>query len=265
MMSEIDDTSVAADTALVSVIMPTYAGDSLRHLEQAVQSVQAQTHDHFEFLIVLDGPVRRDTQSFLDRITLHDDRIQVLPRLMNEGPAAARNHAIDRAVGDYIAMLDAHDVALPDRLEKQLAFLTQCGADVVGAFARSIDADGKALRDLKRPETSSGIRNRFRVANPILNSTAFARAAVLKEDRYPESHRYAEDYELWIRLARRGRVLCNQNLCLANIRYGEPPTGWRPFQRELLCKLHALPLYPLYLAPIAVALMTTSSMRRLIP
>lgn len=268
-MNDESNKSASRDSELVSVIMATYAGDSLPLFEKAVQSIQAQTHDNFEFLIVLDGPVNRDTQGFLDRITLHDDRIQVLPRLENSGPAGARNQAIERAVGDYIAILDADDVALPERLERQLAFLRDSGADLAGSYYRLIDSNGTIVGDRQVPQSSEGIRSSFCFFNPIANSTVFARAAVLKEDRYPEPHRFEEDYELWIRLARRGRILRNQDEYLVHFRNDDRfvarRIGWRFFQREIRCKLHALPLYPFYFAPATIAIIATSSMTRLLP
>jgi len=268
LMAESVNTSPADESALVSVIMATYAGDSRQFLEQAVRSVLAQTHKHFEFLIVIDGPIGRDTQTFLDRITLNDDRIQVLPRPVNVGPAGARNHGIARAVGDYIAILDADDVALPERLEKQLVFLKRNNADAVGSFYRLIDLDGKVIGQREVPATGEGIRNSFCFFNPIANSTVLARAVVLKENPYP-AHRFAEDYELWIRLARKGFTLLNQDEYLVlfrnDDRFVSRRIGWRFFQREVRCKLHALPLYPFYLAPVMIAIVGASSMVRLLP
>ncbi len=264
-MSEIDRDTPAPSSALVSVIMPISAGDSLARLEQAVKSIQAQTYDHFEFLIVLDGPVNRELQAFLDRATLHDDRIQVLPMPNSRGLARARNHAIDRAVGDYIALLNADDIALPDRFEKQLTFLIDCGADLAGSHYRLIDADGNVIGDQKVPTDQEGIRSSFCVFNPIANSTVFARAAVLKEDRFVESLRWVEDYELWIRLARRGRVLRNQDTFLALVRDTGHRAGWNHFQREVRCKLHALPLFAVHLAPLMIVLSVVSAIPKLFP
>lgn len=267
-MSDVERSSTVAETPLVSVIMATHLGDSLPLLEQAVRSIQAQTYDHFEFLIVLDGPVERETQVFLDRLALHNERVQVLRLEENEGPASARNHGIERAVGDYIAILDADDIALPERLAKQLAFLRENGADVVGSFYYLIDAKGEVVGERQLPTTAEGIRSSYCWFNPIANSTVFARAAVLKEDGYPP-HRFAEDYELWIRLARRGRRLLNQSEYLVQFRNDDRfvarRIGWRFFQREVRCKMHAIPLYPFYLAPLTVTVIVVSSMPRLLP
>jgi len=302
-MTESAATTASNDSALVSVIMATYAGDSPKLFEQAVGSVQAQTHDHFEFLIVLDGPVGRETQSFLDRLTLHDDRIQVLPRPENEGAATARNHGIDRAVGDYIAILDADDLAIPERLERQLAFLEEKQADLVGSFYRLIDESGAIIGKREVPMTPQGIRNSFCVFNPIANSTVLARASVLKKTPYPQRYQFArsyaaghnhnqqtgigrlnplrllfasadkciefEDCELWIQLLRQKRLLLNQDEYLVLFRNDERflarRTGLRYFGREFRCKLTSVPLYPIVLAPAVIVIMLASSLPRLLP
>lgn len=293
-MSEPSKTPVPPESILVSVIMATYAGDSLRHFELAVQSVQAQTHRNIEFLIVLDGPIHRETQAFLDRVTLHDDRVQVLPRKVNEGPARARNYGIDRACGDYIAILDADDIAVPERIEKQLAYLVEHNADVVGSYYRVIDGKGTVVGKRQVPVTAEGIRKSFCVFNPIANSTVFGKAAVLKIHPYPEhytssapnvagadaadsndsTHRVDkciefEDYALWILLARKRYTLLNQPEYLVLFRIDETfierRTGWTYFQREVRCKLGSIPLYPIYAAPVVFAVVLASAFARLLP
>lgn len=292
-MGEETKTPVPREDALVSMIMATYAGDSLAQFEQAVRSVQAQSHDHLEFLIVLDGPVGRETQVYLDGVTLHDDRIQVLPWPVNEGPARARNRGIARAVGDYIAILDADDIAEPTRIEKQLAYLEEQDADLIGSYYLVIAADGTVTGKRQVPSTAEGIRKSFCVFNPIANSTVFARAKVLQDNPYRE--RYSsralpsaaansagalaqsrtdqciefEDYALWIRLARKGYKVLNQPEYLVRFRTDERfmarRTGWRYFRREVRCKLRAIPLYPFYLAPVMLAVIVTSAVARLLP
>jgi glycosyltransferase involved in cell wall biosynthesis len=300
-VSDVERTSTVAETPLVSVVMATYAGDSLPLLTQAVESVQAQTHKQFEFLIVLDGPIGRDTQVYLDRTTFDDNRVQVLARPTNSGPAVARNLGIERAVGDYIAILDADDLATPERLERQLAFLKEHQADLVGSFYQLVDEKGANVGKREVPTTAEGIRNSFCVFNPIANSTVFARASVLKENPYPQRYHLAqssaddgmwrsrinrfnplrwffvsadkciefEDLELWIRLVRKKFLLLNQDEYLVlfrnDARFLERRTGLLFFGRELRCKWRAIRLYPFYAAPLVIAMIFASTVPRLFP
>ncbi|HRI89869.1 MAG TPA: glycosyltransferase family 2 protein, partial [Candidatus Hydrogenedentes bacterium] len=134
--------SNADESPLVSVVMATYAGDSPDHLAEAVESVLRQTHRAIELMVVADGPLPVESQAYLSERAQQDARIILLSLPVSRGPAAARNLAIARANGNFIAILDADDRALPYRLELQLKFLQESGADVVGSAYSIIDQHG---------------------------------------------------------------------------------------------------------------------------
>lgn len=104
----------------VSIITPAY--NSEQYLEETVQSVQRQTFTDWE-LIIVDDCSTDSTYSLATRLADADKRIVVLKNGVNEGVAATRNKALDKASGDYIAFLDSDDLWLPQKLQKQVAFM----------------------------------------------------------------------------------------------------------------------------------------------
>lgn len=254
---------------LVSIVIATYAGDSLDHLGEAVESARLQTHRNIEILVVADGPLPVETQAYLGECAQRDARITLLSFPENRGPGAARNLAIVGARGDYIAILDADDRARPNRVERQLAFIRETGADVAGSGYTVINGLGDVVGEKHFPLDPEAIRAAMYLYNPIANSTAFARANVLKQYKYPESFRYGEDYALWIALARAGCVLRNQPEPLVDFRCDadilKRRRGLHCAVTELLNKFRTLPLYPPYKWPQVVAVASVIALVRLLP
>ena len=106
---------------LVSVSMPAYNGGA--YIEESIKSVQAQTYTNWELIIVDDC----STDNTVEEISnfLEDKRIRFLRNERNSGAAVSRNYALREATGKWIAFLDADDVWLPEKLEKQLDFMIQ--------------------------------------------------------------------------------------------------------------------------------------------
>lgn len=102
----------------VSVVIPVYDGEAF--VADSIHSILAQTFQDFE-LIVVDDASKDDSQNIVCGI--HDSRIRLLRHTVNQGVAHATNTGVRAATGDYIALLDQDDIALPSRLEKQVRFL----------------------------------------------------------------------------------------------------------------------------------------------
>ena len=118
---------------LVSIITPCYNGE--RYIAETIESVMRQTYPNWEMIIVDDGSADGSAR-VAEAYSRRDGRIQVL-RQQNAGTACARNAALRRAKGRYIALLDADDVWMPEFLEKQLAFMRQKDAICVcSAYSR---------------------------------------------------------------------------------------------------------------------------------
>ena len=125
---------------LVSVIMPTY--NCGRFIKESIDSVLAQTYQNWELLIV-DDCSTDDTKAIVQ--TYKDERIHYMRNETNQGAALTRNRALREAKGKYIAFLDADDLWLPEKLEKQIAFMQQNKYAFTYHNYIEIDEDSKPL------------------------------------------------------------------------------------------------------------------------
>src|SRR5262245_55808061 len=107
-----------APDQLVSIVIPAY--NAAPFIGDALQSVFAQTYSDYEVIVVNDGSP--DTDELLKVLAPFRDRLTYLEQ-ENKGPSAARNHAIEKARGEFIAFLDSDDSWLPDYLTEQIKFI----------------------------------------------------------------------------------------------------------------------------------------------
>jgi len=178
--------------------MPTYNKAAV--LRQAVDSILAQTCVDWELLIVDDGSTD-DTASVLAGCT--DPRIIVQSLPSNIGRSAARNLALSRARGRYIAICDSDDVSAPSRFEQQVAFLdSQPDVDVVSGYIRAFSESNRAVMIF--PQDASSIRRRFeRGKMGVAHGASMVRAECFTHlGGYCEELSFAEDFELFRRFSR---------------------------------------------------------------
>lgn len=182
----------------VTVLIPFYNRAS--YLGQAIESVLHQTFTDFELLAIDDGS-SDDSAAVVSSFA--DPRIRMLRNKTNLGIPATRNRGAREARGEYLAFLDSDDVALPERLAQQLAFLeTHPRHAAVGAWMEWIGESGARTGKIKRkPCTSNQIRAERLFRSGLENSTAMARTQVLREYRHREDMALGSDYDLWARVA----------------------------------------------------------------
>ncbi len=254
---------------LVTVVTAVWEGDRPRYVAESVSSVLAQTHRELELIISIDGMLTDELEDVLAELAEGDARIRTVRSRVNQGPGAARNRAIREARGSYISILDADDVALPERIERQLRFLAQTNADVAGSFYELIDGNGRTIGNREVPKSSIAIRRAMALFNPIANSTVMARTEVLRDNPFDESLRYGEDYRLWIHLANAGLVMRNQPESLVRFRTGagfvSRRRGWLQLRSDFANKMRALCLWPVLLWPVAFAGACVTTAARLLP
>lgn len=185
----------------VSVLMSVYNGE--KHLREAIDSILDQTYEDFEFIIVNDG----STDSSEEIIQGYDDiRIKYLKR-ENGGLSAALNTGLSSAKGDYIARMDADDIALRDRLEKQLAYMEEHPNIVaLGAGITYIEEGGDTIFSYVNRMTSDEIRENIYQMCPIAHPTViYRRDVALKCGGYYEKIRqYFEDHLLFKKMLKYG-------------------------------------------------------------
>ena len=128
--------------ALVSIITPTY--NSEKYIAQTIQSVQNQTYSNWEMIIV-DDASSDQTEAIVIEFATVDHRIKFYKLHKNAGAGVARNQAVSMATGRYIAFLDSDDLWKPEKLQKQIDFLTTQNASFTFSFYECIDEAGKPL------------------------------------------------------------------------------------------------------------------------
>ena len=114
--------------ALVSIITPSY--NSAKFIAETIQSVQNQTHQNWEMIIVDDGS-SDETESVVLNIIQKDNRIQFHKLSQNSGPAVARNTGIEKASGDYMTFIDADDIWFPTFIENNIKTIQETGIPFV--------------------------------------------------------------------------------------------------------------------------------------
>lgn len=183
---------------LVSIVMPAY--NALPFLREAVASVQAQTHQDWELLIVDDGSTD-ETVAVAQEMAAADPRIRVLQSAGQGGPARARNLAIDASIGRYIAFLDSDDAWLPHKLATQLAAMQQHGALLCYSAYYKIDTAGvRSEQPVVPPPWVDHVM--LLKSNHIGCLTGIFDVGALGRERMPDI-RKRQDLALWIRLTRR--------------------------------------------------------------
>ena len=186
----------------VSVLMGVWNGAP--QVGEAAESILSQTMTDLE-LIVVDDDSTDATPAILG--SFHDPRLQVLRRARG-GLTSALNAALRLARAPLLARLDADDVALPERLERQLAFLSaHPEIGLCGTAAREVDASGRAVAVVRPPADDAGIRRALIRRNPFVHSSVvMRRAAVEQAGGYDEAFPVAQDYDLWMRMSRVTRM-----------------------------------------------------------
>jgi glycosyltransferase involved in cell wall biosynthesis len=185
---------------LVSVIVPIFNRQAL--VAPALDSILEQTYRPLEIVAVDDGSTD-GTQEVLDRYADRFPDLVTIIRQANSGPAVARNRALGRARGEFIAFLDSDDVWLPRKLELQLPLLTP-EVGLVYSALQEVDADGRVLTTVPCDQQIRGdVYRHLLVRNRMTGGTVVVKRSVLETvGVFDESLRAAENWDLWIRIAK---------------------------------------------------------------
>ena len=199
---------------LISVVMPVL--NAAPFLAEAIGSILAQTHRSLELIVVDDGS-SDDSRDIAARAAAGDERVRTLslPRLEGSTSSArAANEGVAIARGPYIARMDADDIALPHRLELELAFLEAQGLDACGGHAQAFGSDE---RFYWYPATPAGVERELLFRVGILHPTLLARAELMREHPYLQRASH-EDYEWQVRVVAAGARLGNVQEVVLNHR-----------------------------------------------
>jgi len=181
---------------LISVLIAVYNGEL--YIKNTIQSILNQTYTNFELIIVVNCS-NDSTKEILDEFD--DERIKIYETNICQ-LAFNLNYALLKAKGEYIARIDADDIAMVNRLEKQLEVLKKENYDVVGSNIQLINEDGKEIGEKKYPEFNSKIRRNIVFGSPLAHpSVMYKKDIILKYGAYLNG-KASEDYDLWLRLMR---------------------------------------------------------------
>lgn len=203
-------------TQLVSVVMPTYnAGKFLR---ASIESILKQTYKNIE-LIVVDDNSSDDTPRILRNYTKLDKRIKVITSRINLGVSRAANVGISYAKGDFIARMDADDIAYPERIKKQISFLLKNKTVIaVGGQCELIDSSGSKIGYKRFPLKSQEIKEIIFSHVPLQQPTLMVNKKMLPKNFvwYDNNYSSAEELELIFKLFKYGQI---RNLAQIVLKY----------------------------------------------
>lgn len=214
----------------VSVVMAVLDGD--RYLREAMDSILAQRFTDYEFIVIDDGSTDH-TPEILKAYAAQDRRVRLITR-PNRGLAASLNEGIELASGQFIARMDADDIAIPDRFEKQVDYLENHPQVVlVGARVLLIDPEGLPIRvacaELTHDQIDDAHLNR---GWPVVHPAVMMRLSSFRQvGGYRLQYDTLEDLDLFLRLAEIGQ-LSNLPEVLLNYRQHFGSVTHRKFEQQ---------------------------------
>lgn len=188
---------------LISVIMCAY-NEKPNELKEAILSILNQTYPFFELLIVLDNPDNQILQRIANFYSNKDTRVRVLCNKKNIGFAHSSNRGWRAARGDFIAKLDADDIAYPQRLETELTFLIKHQLDFIAASRQNISEKGENLGYFINNLNPHQLKQLLPYDNLISHSTVLMKKSVLQALGGYVNLPSCEDYDLWLRMLHGG-------------------------------------------------------------
>jgi glycosyltransferase involved in cell wall biosynthesis len=186
------------DYPQISVLLPVYNCEN--YIKDCIDSVLNQTFSDFELLII-DDKSTDNTVKIIQQF--NDDRIKLTIKEKNSGYTNSLNWGIDQAKGKYIARMDGDDICMPNRFERQFYFL-ESNPDVL-LCGTSIQLIGSIIEH-RQPPTHEDILIKLCFETCFFHPTIMGRKQVFIENKYNSSFEPAEDYELWTRLAFKGKL-----------------------------------------------------------
>lgn len=195
------------EKVLVSVNMIAY--NASKYIAESIESVILQTFPHWELIVVDDGSTD-DTLTIAKAYAAKDERVRVYSNGQNEGIVYTRNRALHYSSGKYVAVLDSDDIALPDRLEKQMNFMEQNPVyDLIGSAFYFIDSDGVEIGKGELNAKPSHFPAILMFDNFFLHSSVMMKTVLAKKYLYRpllKGFSPCEEYHLYVDIAKDGKV-----------------------------------------------------------
>lgn len=223
----------------ISVIMSVY--NSFNFLSESIESILDQTIDNIEFIIIDDGSTD-NSQNIIKKYINKDSRIILINNDLNIGLTKSLNKGLKRARGKYIARMDADDISLPERLEKQYSFLeNNPEVFLIGTNYQFIDRNG-----FHTPAFDS-IASHDNISNELVHRNCIYHPSIMFRNQeniyYREKFIYSQDYDLYLLLltdAKKLKILSDK---LIKYRYNPEAISQNQRTKQILFKLKAQEFY----------------------
>lgn len=221
---------------LVSVILPAYNAE--KYLSESINSILNQTFSNFELLIINDGS---DDASEEVIFSMKDKRIVYMRNLNNQGIVKSLNKALYFSKGDFIARMDADDIAVSNRLERQVLFMqSNLHVDILGTLTIRIQETQQ--EDSSEAKTNVNILDNdlhkmyLLKGNTLNHPTVLLRSRKLREFNlyYDRTCLHAEDYKLWVDASLNNLIINTLNEPLLKYRIHENQVSNRSFNEQKL-------------------------------
>ena len=187
--------------ALVSIIMPAYNCEDFIGI--ALDSVIAQTYKNWELIVVDDCSTDRTGEIVQTRMSV-DPRIRYHKLDVNSGAAIARNKAVDKAKGKYMAFLDSDDIWFPEKLDKQISFMKQNGYTFTCTSYTKIDEQGNSLNRTIKAKDRRDYDGVLKTCPG--NSTVIYNSEKLGKYKIPYIKK-RNDYLMWLQVIKKAKYL----------------------------------------------------------
>lgn len=233
----------------IAVILPVYKNDKVEDLNKSVESIIMQTYKVFHIFVGVDGPVGDDLKEKL-LLLEKQDPVSIAWFPENRGLACVLNDLLDICFKEgfkYIARMDADDISMTDRLEKQMAFLeAHPEIDVVGGAINEIDEEGKYRgKTIVYPELPQGCRAFFAKRNPHAHPAVLFRKSFfdkLNGKKYRPEYRQNQDTMLWYDGMMAGTQHANipdvvLNFRMTNAMFKKRRNGWEFAKKQFKDRL----------------------------
>lgn len=221
--------------------MPVYHGDDAAHFDEALRSICDQSFAAREIIVVQDGPVGEELTAVLHKHQESCPLLRLVKLERNSGLSTALNAGIDAAQYEWIARMDADDVAHPDRFERQAQYLKQHPEiSILGSWIDEYDESLQQKTGIRKlPETHYEILKYARWRCPFNHMTVMYKTEVVRKlGKYKNYGAVGDDYELWGRFLTQGYRGANLQEVLVDARTGEDffgrrRRGWKYLRNEI--------------------------------
>ena len=196
---------------MISIIMSTYKEEETL-LRESIESILNQTFKDFEFIIILDYPDNNLHKKIIEEYSKIDNRIRFFVNEKNLGLTGSLNRGLSLAKGEYIARMDADDISLPYRLERQLEYIKKNQYDLIGGITQMIDEDGNSIYSIQKvPTDFNKIKKALRYGQCIAHPTWLGRKEVFDYLNGYRNIPLCEDFDVTLRVVLNGFKISNLN------------------------------------------------------